>query len=111
MTASGTAGGADSLSTLLAELAAGMADVRLAPTGTGVVEWSRGGRAFAALEADAVELRLDPAIAAAALRTPDTGPSTRGLPWVRFAPTVLDGHAIDRVTAWFGLAYRRAVGS
>lgn len=59
---------------------------------------------------DGAELRLDPAIAAAATRTPDTGPSPRGAEWVRFNPRELDGHAVDRLTAWFDLAYRRAGG-
>ncbi|HET9680473.1 MAG TPA: hypothetical protein VFP19_00425 [Candidatus Limnocylindrales bacterium] len=111
MTAPDAPGSSDSLITLLAQMAASMPEVRVASAGGGGTEWSRGGRRFAVLEGDAVELRLDPAIAAAALRTPDTSPSTRGTPWVRFAPAELDGHAIDRVTAWFGLAYRRATGS
>jgi hypothetical protein len=55
-----------------------------------------------------IELRLDPAIAAAATRTPDTAPSPRGNEWVRFNPRGLDAHAEDRLRAWFELAYRRA---
>jgi hypothetical protein len=56
----------------------------------------------------AAEFRLDPPVAAAALRTPDTGPSRRGEGWVRFRPDVLDHHALDRAEAWFGSAWRRA---
>ena len=72
--------------------------------------WSRGGVAFAVLGADGIELRLDRHIAAAATRTPDAGPSPRGPEWVRFNPRELDGHAVDRLTAWYDLAYRRAKG-
>lgn len=72
--------------------------------------WARGGVAFAVLGPTGVEIRLDPAIAAAATRTPDTAPSPRGKDWVRFNPRELDGHAVDRLEAWFDLAYRRAGG-
>ena len=71
-------------------------------------EWSRGRLLFAVLDGGVLEVRLDGPIAAAALRTPDTSLSARGMPWVRFAPPELDAQAIDRATAWFGLAYRRA---
>lgn len=70
--------------------------------------WSVGGRPFASLTDAAVELRLDPAIAHAATRTPDTSPSERGPEWVRFAPRDLDDRAIDRLEAWFAFARRRA---
>jgi hypothetical protein len=70
--------------------------------------WSVAGRPFASLTDDAVDLRLDPAIARAATRTPDTSPSDRGPDWVRFAPRELDDHAIDRLEAWFAFARRRA---
>ncbi len=56
----------------------------------------------------AAEFRLDPAVAAAARRTPDTSPSDRGPDWVRFAPEELDEHAADRAVAWLGSAARRA---
>jgi DNA-binding transcriptional MocR family regulator len=74
----------------------------------GVVSWSRVGREFAALEASGIEIRLDRAVAAAAARTPDTAPSSRGTDWIRFNPHELDGHALDRLRAWLELAYRRA---
>lgn len=77
----------------------------------GGTTWSVAGRPFAVLAADAVELRLDPAIARAATRTPDTSPSERGPEWVRFAPRELDDHAIDRLEAWFAFARRRASDS
>ena len=74
----------------------------------GVVMWSVDDQPFAALGSSGVEVRLDPPIAAAARRTPDAGPSSRGEDWVRFNPRDLDGHAVDRLRAWLGLAYRRA---
>jgi hypothetical protein len=72
------------------------------------VEWRRGDRPFAAATDDAAEFRLDPLVAAAALRTPDTMPSVRGADWVRFAPPVLDDPALDRAEAWLASAWRRA---
>jgi hypothetical protein len=75
-----------------------------------VMTWSIAGRAFAALGPLGIEIRLDPAIATAATRTPDAGPSVRGPEWVRFNPREMDGHAADRVRAWLELAYRRAAG-
>jgi hypothetical protein len=83
-------------------------DVERADAG-GEVEWRRGGRPFAALVGDAAELRLDPLVAKAALRTPDTAPSKRGEEWVRFSPADVDGHAVDRAQAWLVSAWRRAV--
>jgi len=73
----------------------------------GVVTWSRSGMAFAILGPNGIELHLDRPIAAAATRTPDTAPSPRGQDWVRFNPSQLDGHALDRLRAWLELAYRR----
>ncbi len=74
----------------------------------GVVTWSVGDHAFAALGPAGIEVRLDPLIAAAARRTPDTGPSPRGEEWVRFDPRELDGHAVERLRDWLERAYRRA---
>jgi hypothetical protein len=76
----------------------------------GVVTWSRAERPFAVLGPNGIEIRLDRAIAAAATRTPDTAPSTRGPEWVRFNPRELDPHALDRLRAWLELGYRRAGG-
>ncbi len=94
---------------LLATVVADLGDASAVPTPDGGVVWTRGGDAFAALAADGsrAEFRLDPAIAAAAVRTPDAGLSERGQGWVRFRPATLDGHAVDRATAWFISAYRR----
>jgi len=95
------------LSRLLDELAATEPDVQ-ATSADGVTTWSIDGHPFAAAHDRGVELRLDRAIAAAASRTLDAGPSTRGPEWVRFNPRDLDGHAVDRLTAWFELACQRA---
>jgi hypothetical protein len=70
--------------------------------------WTVDGRAFATLDEPAAEFRLDPMVALAALRTPDTATSTRGADWVRFAPATLDDGAVDRAEAWFLSAHRRA---
>ena len=82
-------------------------EVERAASGGGV-EWRRGGRPFAALVGDAAEFRLDPMVAMAALRTPDTAASKRGTDWVRFSPAIVDGHAVDRAQAWLASAWRRA---
>ncbi len=97
-----------SLATTLAGLAHGLeGDVRVLIAG-GAMTWSHGETAFAVLRGAAVELRLDRPIAAAALRTPDTAASERGPEWIRYAPATLDGHDLDRLEAWFALAFRRA---
>jgi len=70
--------------------------------------WRRAGRPFAALAGGALEVRLQAPVAHAALRTPDTAPSTRGEGWVRFAPAMLDRFAADRVAAWLESAWRHA---
>jgi hypothetical protein len=70
--------------------------------------WDSGGVVFARLDGDRAEFRLDPMVSRAALRTPDTSPSTRGEDWVAFAPADVDDAAVDRAEAWFLSAYRRA---
>ena len=97
------AGLASTLAGLAAE--AGGTHVR---TSGGSTTWSRGDATFAVLRGASIELRLDAAVAAAALRTPDTARSERGPEWVRYAPSTLEGHDLDRLTAWFGLAHKRA---
>jgi hypothetical protein len=96
---------------LLATIAADLDDVTAAPTPDGGHAWSRGPAVFASVGegGTSAEFRLDPAIAAAAVRTPDTAPSPRGQGWVRFRPATLDGHAVDRATSWFISASRRAM--
>jgi hypothetical protein len=69
--------------------------------------WTVGATPFAVLSDGVAEFRLDPLVAAAALRTPDTRPSARGAEWVAFAPAMLDDGAVDRAEAWFLSAHRR----
>ena len=96
-----------SLPAQVAEVIVDLPDARSQST-DGVITWSRGAIAFAALGPNGIEIRLDRAIAVAATRTPDTAPSPRGPDWVRFNPSELDGHALDRLRAWLELGYRRA---
>ncbi|HKG57238.1 MAG TPA: hypothetical protein VKA85_08320 [Candidatus Limnocylindrales bacterium] len=76
----------------------------------GATEYLVRGRVVALVAEAVAEFALDPAVAAAALRTPDTGPSPRGDGWVAFAPPELDRIALDRATAWLGSACRRVPG-
>jgi hypothetical protein len=74
------------------------------------VAYAVSGRVFAVLMPDLLEVALDPAIAAAALRTPDTLASSRGKGWVAFTPEAIDRFALDRADSWVRLAHRRAAG-
>jgi hypothetical protein len=74
------------------------------------VAYAAGGRVFAVLMGDLLEVALDPAVATAALRTPDTLPSSRGKGWIAFTPGAIDRFALDRADAWVRLAHRRATG-
>jgi hypothetical protein len=69
------------------------------------------GRAFAAVSPELLEAWLDPAVARAALATPDTRASTRGGGWVSFTPAAIDRFALDRAEAWLRSAHRRASAS
>jgi hypothetical protein len=95
------------LRAVLEEAVTDLDQVEAVPSGDGL-EWRRGGRPFAALDGTAAEFRLDPLVAKAALRTPDTHPSARGADWVRFDPAVLDDHGMDRAEAWLASAWRQA---
>ena len=74
------------------------------------ITYATGGRVFAVLMQDLLEVALDPSIAAAALRTPDTLASSRGPGWVAFTPDGIDRFALDRAESWVRLAHRRASG-
>ena len=97
---------ADLLASAASNLAGG--SVETAPDGTST--WTRNQRAFAVVSADGgtAEFGLDPAVAAAAIRTPDVTPSVRGRGWVAFAPAELADHTADRAVAWFASAHRLA---
>jgi hypothetical protein len=98
------------LASLLAEVAEEIPGVTTAAGAPGSTEYRIGDRAIAVVEADgSASFRLDPTVAAAARRTPDTHASDRGPAWVRFAPADLDPHGVDRARAWFEAAARRAV--
>ena len=74
----------------------------------GVVEYVRGATVFAVTAGREVSFHLLTELAEAALRTPDTGPSTRGPGWVSLHPPAVDGFALDRALAWFESAWRLA---
>jgi hypothetical protein len=94
---------------LLATAATELEEAAAATLANGEISWSRGEGPFAMVLADgAAEFQLELAVAAAAVRTPDTVPSPRGKGWVLFRPATLDAHGADRATAWFVSAYRRA---
>jgi hypothetical protein len=67
------------------------------------------GRPFSMLGPGRIEVLLEPSIAAAAVRTPDTVPSGRGPGWVTFTPATHDRFALDRAEAWLRSAHRRAL--
>ena len=102
----------DDLSTMAAVLDAGATDagVEGERQADGTTTWSGVAGPFAVLAADGrgVEFRLDPTLADAATRTPDTTTSPRGRAWVAFTPLDLDGGAVDRALAWFAAAARRS---
>ena len=97
------------LGDLLSAAAADLDSVESTISPDGGVTWARGGRPFAGVSDDGsrAEFGLDPAIAAAAVRTPDVTPSERGPEWVAFVPAELDDHAADRALAWLASAHRR----
>lgn len=94
---------------LLAEAATGLQGTVAGADAEGATTWSRGSRVFALVSGDGsvASFQLDPAVAAAAIRTPDATLSARGPGWVDFTPAELDDRAADRAVAWLGSAYRR----
>jgi hypothetical protein len=96
---------------LLAAVEAAAAELPDVASGAGdqaTLEWTRAGVRFAILRDAGVDLRVGVLIGAAAMLTPDTVTSAEGSDWVAFAPPELDPHAMDRLTAWFAAAHRRA---
>ena len=100
------------LAGVLEEAAAGLEGVeRVAAegaVGAEAVAYERAGLRFAVVSGSAAEFRLDPVVAAAALRTADVSESALGQGWVRFSPGELDQFTVDRAAAWFAAAWRRA---
>jgi hypothetical protein len=70
-------------------------------------EFLVGSRVVATLRDGVAEYRLDTAVVAAALRTPDTREASTG-DRVAFAPRTIDRYAADRAVAWLRSAVRRA---
>lgn len=93
----------EAVETMVAEL-----DGAVSSEVAGGMEWHRDGRPFATLAGSRVAVRVGAAIAAAAIRTPDTMPGDPGPDWVVFEPPALDEHALDRLEAWLRAAWRRA---
>jgi hypothetical protein len=95
---------------VLGEAAASTEGIERVESPDGSIAWRRGELVFASLDAAraTASYRLDPTLAAAARRTPDTAPSAAGPEWVRFTPLTLDDHARDRARSWFEAAARRA---
>jgi hypothetical protein len=100
-----------SLAEPLTATAAGLGVAGKPDPGSGAIDYVRADRLFAAVDVDgaSASFRLAPAVAEAAIRTPDTSPSDRGRGWVTLRPRVVDGHAVDRAVAWFESAWRAAV--
>ncbi|MFL5756093.1 MAG: hypothetical protein ACJ77N_07305 [Chloroflexota bacterium] len=85
-----------------------LGDVRETPAGE-LTQVRRGSTLFAVIGPRALEVRLDSAVASAALKTPDVTPSSRGPGWVVLRPADLrDRFALDRAEAWLRVAHRRA---
>ena len=94
-----------SLGDLLAELLDETPEVEVSASR----EYAHKGVAFAHRTGEeTIDLRLGDEIGEAALRTPDTRPSSRGPEWVSFTPKAWDDMAADRLRAWFRVAWRRA---
>jgi len=107
--AEGLAGGvAAEITAALEETARALLPVALVERVGDELVWSREGRRFAVQAGATASVRIGLEIGAAALRTPGVGGSPLGSDWVAFSPPTLDGHARDRLVAWFVAAHRRA---
>ncbi|MEO8468953.1 MAG: hypothetical protein ABI573_04725 [Chloroflexota bacterium] len=92
---------------LLEEVASTLDGVTSTPRDRGFA-WAAGGHSIVTVEDGTASFRIGRDIGAAARNTPDASASPMGPEWVAFRPAVLDGHARDRIVAWFGAAHRRA---
>ena len=88
-------------------LAAAATGVERAQSGQGV-EFQIAGQPFARLGGSEASFRIGSDIVRAALRTDGTRASPLGADWITFSPLRFDRYALDRATAWFELAARRA---
>jgi len=74
----------------------------------GSVEFARGSVVFAVQTGARLEFRLRTEIAAAGLRTAATSRSPRGADWISLDTSAGDAFTVDRVVAWFEMAWRVA---
>ncbi|MES2209501.1 MAG: hypothetical protein V4515_04870 [Chloroflexota bacterium] len=102
------AGPSTELAHALEAVAATLEPVPVHEVRDGAVAWSMAGRPIVMLSGGEASFRLGPEIGSAASRTLDAAASTLGPDWVAFRPPILDGHARDRIEAWFTAAHRRA---
>lgn len=93
----------------LGDLIAELLDETPGVTLSAMREYATNGRAFAHRTGEeTIDLRLGAEIGEAALRTPDTHPSSRGQDWISFTPRTWDDMAADRLRAWFRVAWKLA---
>jgi len=97
----------ESLEEALLGEAAELAGLTVRTAGTSH-EFMVGSRIVATLDGPVAEFRLDPAVAAAALRTPGTRRSPSTPDRIAFQPDDLDLYALDRAVAWLRSAARLA---
>jgi hypothetical protein len=96
-----------SLAELYHRLANDLGGVAMAST-AGASVYRRSDQDFAVVDGPAIEVRLQPEVAEAVLRTPHTSRSPRGPGWIRFEPPRMDPSIVDRADAWFRSAWRAA---
>ena len=104
-----TGNGAETLAERVEAVIAELDGVAVVQTGD-ERELRGAGRLFAVVSPEGLEVVLDPAVAAAARRTPDVTGSARGPAWVAFRPRVVDRFALDRAEAWLRSAHRGPSG-
>jgi hypothetical protein len=102
----------DGATTSFAQLYDGLANdlggVAAMASTAGASVYRRADRDFAVVDGTAIEVRLQPEVAEAVLRTPHTSRSPRGPGWIRFEPPRMDPSIVDRADAWFRSAWRTA---
>jgi hypothetical protein len=96
------------LAAAVAEVAAAIGAERTDVAGG--VSYSVGKMVIVVVEGTTASFWLRADIAAAAARTPDAAPSSRGPDWVAFSPTTLDRFTRDRIESWFEFAANHVTG-